>query len=149
MWNDKKSIILSQVSVVIFSILLIIGIFTAPMIIRWFIETRTIDLDGMNSYFMISYYCACIPAAVLLVCLFRLLSNIRNDKVFILENTTYLRISSWCCVLVTIICLVSTIYYVPYFIIAIAAGFMALIIRIIKNVFSKAIILQEDADYTI
>ena len=36
-----------------------------------------------------------------------------------------------------------------FLLVAVLAGFMALIVRVVKNVFEQAIILQDDADYTI
>lgn len=149
MWNEKKSAILSRIIVIAFGFSLILSIVVAPQFFDWFIDTRTIELSGTKGYFLASFYCACVPAAVLLISLYRLLSNIQKDQVFIKVNTTYLRISSWCCIVAAIICCISMIYYIPFIFVAIAAAFMALIIRVIKNVFSRAIALQEEADYTI
>lgn len=149
MWNEKKSTRLSQCIVGVFAICLLAAMVTAPCFTDWFIQTRTIDLSGTKVWFLISFYSACIPAAVLLYCLFRLLDNISQGRVFIPDNTRYLRLTSWCCVAAAVICIISTFYYVPFLLVAIAAGFMALIIRVIKNVFSRAILLQDDADYTI
>ena len=56
---------------------------------------------------------------------------------------------SWCCVGAGLICLVSGVYYLPFAAIAIAAGFMALIVRIVKNVFRQAILMKDDLDLTI
>ena len=149
MWSEKKSAILTKIIVIVFSSCLLVSIVVAPQFVDWFIETRLIELEGTKAYFLTSFYSACFPAIILLICLYQLLANIQKDQVFIKENTKYLRISSWCCIAVALICVISMFYYVPYIIIGIAAAFMALIIRVIKNVFSKAIALQEEADYTI
>ena len=70
-------------------------------------------------------------------------------EVFIPENIRCLRIVSWCCVAAGAICLVSTLFYIPFAAIATAAGFMALIVRIVKNVFEQAIRMKDELDYTI
>ena len=47
------------------------------------------------------------------------------------------------------VCLVSCLYYLPFIAVAIAAGFMALIVRIIKNIFQQAIDMKAELDLTI
>ena len=47
------------------------------------------------------------------------------------------------------LCLVSCLYYLPFIAVAIAAGFMALIVRIIKNIFQQAIDMKAELDLTI
>ena len=47
------------------------------------------------------------------------------------------------------ICVVSCAYYIPFFFVAIAAGFVGLIVRVIKNVFAEAIALKDENDFTI
>ena len=81
--------------------------------------------------------------------LWRLLDNIRAGRVFIPQNVQLLRRISWGCIAGALICLASGLYYVLFFVIAACAAFMALIVRVVKNVFQQAVLLQEDADYTI
>ena len=47
------------------------------------------------------------------------------------------------------LCLVSCLYYLPFIAVAIAAGFMALIVRIVKNIFQQAIDMKAELDLTI
>ena len=47
------------------------------------------------------------------------------------------------------ICLVSGFYYLPFFVVAACGAFMALIVRVIKNVFTEAIALKDENDFTI
>ena len=62
---------------------------------------------------------------------------------------TYLRSVSWYCIWVALICLVSCVCYVPFVFVAIAAAFMALIVRIVKNVFQQAISMKSELDLTV
>ena len=48
-----------------------------------------------------------------------------------------------------LICLVSTVYYFPFAAVGIAACFMALIVRIVKNVFQQAIAMKSELDLTV
>ena len=79
----------------------------------------------------------------------QLLQNIRAQLVFDAQNVRLLRQVSWCCVGAGAVCLVSCLYYLPFIAVAIAAGFMALIVRIIKNIFQQAIDMKAELDLTI
>jgi hypothetical protein len=148
MWNDSKSIILSRVSVILFFILMIAVAIFAPQLIQRLIGYRP-HLSGKGAYFLITIYTGCVPAAILLAELFLLLHRIGKGSVFIQNNVDCLRHISWCCFLGAVICLISSFYYTAWAVVAIAAAFMALIVRVVKNVFSRAVSLQDDADYTI
>ena len=60
-----------------------------------------------------------------------------------------MRIVSWCCVWASVIGLLSAAYYLPFAFIAVAAGFMALIVRIVKNAFQQAIEMKDELDLTV
>ena len=46
-------------------------------------------------------------------------------------------------------CLASTFYYAPWGLAGVAAGFMALLVRVIKNCFEQAVRMKDELDYTI
>ena len=48
-----------------------------------------------------------------------------------------------------VISALSALYYAPFFVIAMAAAFMALIVRIVRNVFQTAIGMKDELDYTV
>ena len=56
---------------------------------------------------------------------------------------------SWCCLAAGLIFLVSSFYYPAFFALCAAAVFMALILRVIKNVFAQAEEIKKENDYTI
>ena len=79
----------------------------------------------------------------------RLISNIRSSKIFVNENTTILRILSWCCYVVGIAVTVYSVWEYYYIVIGAAAAFFGLIIRVLKNVFAQAVEIREENDGTI
>ena len=81
--------------------------------------------------------------------LYRLLKNLQAEQVFTEANTLLLRHISWCCAGAAVVCLLSTIYAWPFVIVAIAAAFMMLIVRIVKNCFEQAIDMKSELDLTI
>ena len=147
-WNADKSVRLSQVCVCIFAALLLaldIGCYWA---VTWFIHLRGMGAP-QGLLMMVTIYLCSIFAWILLVKLWQLLWNIQSGRVFDEENVRLLRTVSHCCVGAGVICAASCWYYLPFIMVAIAAGFMALIVRIVKNVFQQAIAMKSELDFTV
>lgn len=148
-WNEKYSIRLSKVCVALFALTVVALALTAPWVVNWFVKFSRAMLLGREHFLLVSIYAAVPAALVVLWLLWQLLGNLQKGRVFIPQNAAYLRGVSWCCIAAAGICLASGLYYLPFLLVAVLAGFMALIVRVVKNVFEQAIILQDDADYTI
>ena len=149
MWNRKRSISLSKYCVLVFTFMLIGTAIAAPWLIRWLLDFSRADLVGRSAFFLITIYSGSVPAAVLLFCLYRLLHQIEIEQIFITENVEYLRKISWSCFPGAIICFTSTIYYFPWIFVAVAAAFMGLIVRVIKNIIAQAVELKQESEFTI
>lgn len=152
MWTEKKSITLSKISVWVFLGLLLAVDIGGYWLVKWFVGFSRYGVIMSAPYpalFLISLYAASVFGYVLLFSLNRLLQNIEQGEVFIHQNVVMLRRCSWCCVAAAIVCLLSCLYYLPFFLVAVAAAFMALVIRVIKNVFEQAIAMKADLDLTI
>ena len=99
----------------------------------------------------VTVYVGSVFAWITLAQLWRLLGNLRQGLVFTRENVRLLRIVSWCCVGAAIVCLLSLpwLWFLPVLVVAAAAGFMAMIVRIVKNVFQQAIAMKDELDLTV
>ena len=149
-WNKNKSIVLSQVCVVIFSILLACADVGAYWLSKWFTALAVSLNQGADVYLlMASIYSCSVFAWLILYSLMRLLINMRMGHVFEVSNTRYMRRTSWSCIAVAVICFISGIYYIPFVLVAVAAGFIGLIVRIVKNSFQQAIAMKDELDLTI
>ena len=137
-WNDDKSLLLTRVCVWLSAAALVLLCVSAPWLFSWFIQKRLILPPQSRDYFLVTTYTVADPAAIELYMMNRLLANIRKEEVFTEKNTRYLRGMSWCCLAAGLIFLVSSFYYLPFFALCAAAVFMALILRVIKNVFAQA-----------
>lgn len=149
MWNDKKSISLSKICVLIFAVILIGTALSASWLVRWLLDFSRADLAGKETFFLSTIYSGSIPAAVLLFCLYRLLRYIELGQVFITANVECLRRISWSCFAGAIICFASIPYYFPWIFVAVAAAFMGLIVRVIKNIIAQAVELKNESELTI
>lgn len=148
MWTKDLSIRLSVFFTRLFLVLLGVGILFAPRIVGWCLE-----LTGGRPVFVgricAAFYCCVGPAAVLLVSLHRLLDSISQGEVFTRGNIALLRYCSWCCMIVSVICLGFTFTLFYFLLVSAAAAFVGLILRVVKNVFQQAMALKEENDYTI
>lgn len=149
MWNDHRSIILSKLCVLVFMGALLSLAVSAPWLVRWLIGFSRADLAGSERLFLVTIYSGCVPATVLLHSLLRLLQRISTGQVFLPENVERLRHISWSCFAGAGICLLSAFYYFPWGLVGVAAAFIGLIVRVVKNVVAQAVSLQDEVDYTI
>lgn len=149
MWSNHRSVVLSQLSVLAFSILLLMVAISAPWLVRWLVGFSRADLRGVESYLYTTIYTGIAPATVLLYSLHKLLKHISGGMVFIAENVELLRHISWSCFAGAAVCLISTLYYIPWLLLGIAAAFMGLIVRVVKNVVAQAVALQDEVDQTV
>lgn len=153
MWTKDKSLHFSLILVRILFVLIIVLCFCVPLMVHWYdiTYTESIGLVGGSIYLPLSgcLYLAAVCGEICLWNLGKLLSNIQKDMVFTAQNCAHLRIISWCCLLAAIPFFLFGFWRYLGFLVAIAAGFFGLILRVVKNVFEKAVILQEESDYTI
>lgn len=150
-WTGRHSLQLSLVMVWIFFFLLVVCDITGYWLVNW-LCANVIGNRGLFGGLLllgILYICS-IPAYITLWNLNRLLKNIRREQIFVNENVASLRIISWCCVGVALICAMGAFLEWPSLgLITLAAGFMSLLVRVIKNIFERAIGMKNELDLTI
>lgn len=149
MWNDHRSLVLSKLCILVFMSALIGVAVSAPWLVHWLVSFSRAELAGTEHFFLTTIYVGSVPAVVLLYSLFRLLQRIAEQQVFLLENVEHLRRISWSCIMGAVICLISTLYYFPWLLVGVAAAFMGLIVRVVKNVVAQAVALKHEVDFTI
>ena len=147
-WTKDRSILLSRLCVLAFALALLVLDAGCPWIVDWVARTRMWEFRN-GRWMMLSIYSGSILAWLCLWQLWRLLGSIRQGRVFDAENVRRMRIISWCCAGAAAISLLSALYYLPFGFVAVAAGFMALIVRIVKNAFQQAIAMKDELDLTV
>ena len=151
MWNAEKSVTLSKFSVIFCIALLVAAAIFVPFIGNALSNANAAGWFALHwhGYFLITCYVGLIPSGALLITLLRLLIRLERGSVFTAKNVAALRVISWYCFAGALLSAVSAAYYVPWVFVAAAAAFMGLIVRVVKNIFSRAVALQNDADFTI
>lgn len=143
-WNNDRSLLLSRVCVWVFTVLLAALLLTAPWFWNWILWRSSVRMVYIGVT-----YASGVPAAVILFCLHRLLRNISEEEVFIQENVRSLRIMSWCLMAAALVYLVGSLFDWYLVVLAAAAAFVGLILRVVKNVFAQAVELKNENDFTI
>ncbi len=148
MWNSSKSVLASSVCTKIVIVIVILTAAASPYLVKNYIAYTMKDPDIIIPLVMTIFACA-VPGLIALFSLDRLLTNIKRKEVFIEKNVRHLRVISWCSFAVSVISLVSGFYYLLFLIIAVAAAFFGLILRVVKNVIEQAVIIKDENDFTI
>ena len=143
-WNNDRSLLLSRVCVWVFTVLLAALLLTAPWFWNWILWRSSVRMVYIGVT-----YASGVPAAVVLFCLHRLLRNISEEEVFIQENVRSQRIMSWCLMAAALVYLVGSLFDWYLVVLAAAAAFVGLILRVVKNVFAQAVELKNENDFTI
>ena len=155
MWNSKKSATLSIIVCFAFLAVLTAGLFFGPRAVSaWLTLYRGFDPNGealsnLVRLFSVCFYPCAIFAYITLYSLLRLLFNIKKQEIFIYSNVKYLRRISWCCFAVAFITFAGGFFYLPFFFVAVAAAFVGLMLRIVKNVMQNAVEIKAENELTI
>lgn len=109
-----------------------------------------------GKYLIYPFY-AVVPAGyIALICLDKIMGNLKRDIVFDLKNIKLMNIITICCIYAALIGLISYIIIALMYksietviLLAMGEAFMALVIRVIANVIKKAIEIKEDNDLVV
>lgn len=152
MWDKDKSVMLTHTIVRLCYILLTALAIALPFMLRCdffhFIKIRTY-VEG-------PFYTVVPAGYIALFCLDKLLINIKKDIVFDNKNVKLLRIISWACTFAGTVGLISftailikDFMFETLLVLTMGEFFMALVIRVVKNIFVKAIEIKEENDLTV
>lgn len=153
----QKSLKITHIMIKAFYVVLALVTIIPPIVYKG----KLFDGDIITIYYFTLL--AAVPAGVVaLVCLDRLMNNLKNKIVFDTGNVKKLQTLGWCCFyasLVTLLAFVITsircfsvigIYlYSPLFIIGIGEVFVGLVVRVVMHTFENAIEIKDENDLTI
>jgi len=113
-------------------------------------------IAGHGRYLIVPFYLVVPAGYAALICLDKILSNLKKDCVFDSRNVQLLNRITGCCLYAAAVGLVSYIIIAviyksieTVFLLAAGEAFMALVVRVVRNVFKKAIEIKEENDLTV
>lgn len=140
----------SKIATVLFIAMVVVGdIFGVP--IAKYVTYAYAEKSGdMPKLIMtLVWYLGTVGAYVILVSIFKLLTNMSNDIVFDRANTKLMNIIAAALIGIGAVCAGGTIVWIGSSFLTVTALFMALIVLCVKVVFDKAIAMKEEMDLTI
>ncbi|MCI9641191.1 MAG: DUF2975 domain-containing protein [Eubacterium sp.] len=168
MWSKEKSVKLTHVMVRIFYLILTV-VAAASIIIP-----ITVSDYGPLAFYIVPFYISVPVGYIALVCLDKLLINIKKGIVFDNKNVQLLRIFSWLCffvsmvtflfvavvilrmyldtvgaINVTFITIADWYYSIFAFCVSVAELFVGVVVRVVKNIFEATIKIKEENELTI
>jgi len=150
MWNSMKSVRLSLICTKIVMLLIVVCGVSLPFVLERYMNYAMIpmELSNMHPFMAILYMCS-VPAMTALLCLHKLLGNIKRAVVFEMGNVKLLRIISWCCFATALLLVFAVRYYLLLGLVGITFGFIGLILRVVKNVIEEAVHIKAENELTI
>ena len=155
LWSSKKSILLTKFCIIALMLISIIMMFFGNYLISRFLTMTggaKFNISEELSFYIITFisYVLGIIALFTLFSMFKLVSNIEKDLVFVISNIKWLRYISFGCLAAgTLLIIVTVVYNKSFLVLTLAALFMMLIVRVIKNTFEQAVEMKEELDLTI
>lgn len=98
---------------------------------------------------VILLYLCLVPVALADGFLVKLLLLVRKRQVFTDGAVSCLRTISWCCCIEAGLLALGAIYYYLMPALAFVAGFLGLVLRVVKNVIEEAVALKAENDFTV
>lgn len=148
-WSVDASIKLTRYFILGTSLGIVLLFIFSPFLGVFFSEKLAPVILDKFPLILLTIYIGGTLGLILMYYLFKIVTNIAEQQVFIWQNIAFLRIISWICLLGGIVGLLSAFYWVIWLPVSFMAIFIFLIIRVVKNILSVAIRIKEENDYTI
>lgn len=146
-WTSANSLKLTRILTTAVFVLSCAVLFLIPIITNWYD-----NVSGKPPIMPVLTVCLYICDIFAILALWELnimLKNISKQELFTDRNTRCVRVISWCCFGVAAVFLALSFWRLFALLLAVVAGFVGLILRVIKNMLATAAELREENDYTI
>lgn len=148
MWTKSKSMMLTRVTVILFMALLIVGAVLLPLLLQWYITHRGMPEENFLPMLILGWLCV-PPAFVALLCMHKILRNIQKEQIFTKGNVRLFRVLSWCCFIAALPLLFYGFLNIITVFFAAILAFIALLLRVAKNMLETAVELKAENDLTV
>lgn len=147
MYSSLTSVKVTRAITTIYCVMLAAAMVVAPAVLKWYFGVDTMILQIKVA--LIAFYVCCPAAWVALICVWKVLTSILIGEIFTDRMVFSMRLLSWCCGFVALVCFVAGIWDPAFLIFAVGAAFMMLILRVLKSVMAKATEIKNENELTI
>ena len=153
--KNKISVLISAVLGVIFLVALVVVCFCIPNVVEDMIAIpdrigfRNEITELGTAFVTADTYLMLAVGALAVVVLFSLLKVVSEGNVFSVKASKLLSVVSFCCFLEGILSMLMVFYFQLVVCFALAAFFLGVCLRIVKNVIEEATRIKEENDFTV
>ena len=142
----RRSIRLSQGLLAVFAAATVFMDLRCLWVFQWAAEKGILGQYGQTDrpLFLACLLGCSVPAYILIYSMFRLLRIVERGEVFTRRSIGLLNAVSLCCFAAALICLGFGLRFPVLLVVTVAAGFVGLIVRIVKNVFQQALAMKDE-----
>lgn len=153
--SRKVSLTLSMVIAVAFFAVCLFGMVIMPRLVGILIDlpdnigNRAAVTDYERIFILIMAYVILFTVMIAVIMMFTLLLRVYRGKVFTSASVALIRGVSWCCFLLCIVFGILGKYFHLSYVVALAAVFLGLCLRVVKNVIEEATEIKMENDLTV
>ena len=153
--SRKVSLTLSMAIAAVFFAVCIYGLIIMPKLVTMLIDlpdnigNRAAITDQGRLIVLILAYVILLVVMTAVIMMFILLRRVYCGKVFTAQSVALIRGVSWCCFLLCLVFAVLGKYFQLSFVVALAAVFLGLSLRVVKNVIEEATEIKMENDLTV
>lgn len=153
--SNKISTVISIVLTVLLLAALCVLVYWLPPVVNSMIDTadnignRAQITASQRVFVLTDAYVMVAVAFVAVILLFFLLREVLLERVFCVKTTRLIAAISWCCFAEGLLFLLIGVFFQLAFGAAIAAFFVGLCLRVVKNVIEEATRIKSENDFTI
>ena len=140
--SSKASTILSLILSVVFFIAIIFGAIIMPRFVQ-------LVMGSAEPRVLILGYLVLLTALVADILMFFLLLRVKNELVFTSKSVSIIRAVSYCAFVIGVLFIALGYFFKIAFVVSVAAIFLGLCLRVVKNVIEKACEIKEENDLTV
>lgn len=140
--SSKASTILSLILSGVFFVAILFGAFIMPGFVR-------LIMGWVKPIILILGYLVLLVALIADVLMFFLLLRVKNELVFTSKSVSIIRAVSYCAFLIGILFIALGYFFKIAFVVSVAAVFLGLCLRVVKNVIEKACEIKDENDLTV
>lgn len=130
------------------AVLMVVLVFVMPAIMEWYTGFRFLT-QAQQTGVLVAFYCCVAIIGWALWNLDCLLRRILAQQVFIRKNVRCIRHVQWCCGIVSLLCGLAGIVYLPLLFLMVIMAFLCLVVSVVASVMDAAVSIREENDLTI
>ena len=146
MYTSVTSAKVTRAITVAFCVLLLVLMVFGPKLLSLYFGYLA---ETLTKKVLLAFYLCCPAAWAALCSILRLMTNIIQEKIFTPQTVFSMRLLSWCCAYVALVCLVFGFFWAPLLVFALGAAFLTLILRVLKSVMQRACEIKAENELTI